>query len=165
MLPRAMRGYEPAAVDRLLDEFAAGEASLRREREQLEARVAKLEGELAEHRELQGLMRDALVSAQRAADELKASTKRECEESVARAREDADAIRAEAQRDRERTEAEIRRLKVAEQEIRASYKVLLHAALDRLDESPGAETPRPSLLDALAPDRVTKQGKAPKSSD
>jgi cell division initiation protein len=164
-LPHSLRGYDPAAVDRLLEQFAATSESLRKERAELEGRVGRLEAELAEHREIQGLMRDALVSAQRAADELTERTRRECDELLAQARAEADATREESRRERERTEAEIRRLKAAEQEIRASYKVLLHAALDRLDEPLEEEAPKPSLLDALAPDRVTKQSKASKSSD
>ena len=107
-------------------------------------------------------MRDALVSAQRAADELKARTKAECDDVLAEARADAARIEEQSRVERERTESEIRRLKAAEQEIRASYKILLAAALDRLDEPMTEELPKPSLLDALAPRRVTEQaGESP----
>ncbi len=156
-LPRSLRGYDRAAVSRLLDEVATSFESLDRERVGLEAQVGKLEHELSEHREIQGLMRDALVSAQRAADELKARTKQECDELLADARADAKAIEEHSRVEREQTESEIRRLKAAEREIRASYKILLHAALDRLDEPITEDTPKPSLLDALAPQRVTEQ--------
>jgi cell division initiation protein len=165
MLPRAMRGYEPEAVDRLLAGFRASQDSLRQERAELTTRVEKLEAELAEHREIQGLMRDALVSAHRAADELTSRTRQGCDEMLARARADADAIREQSRAERERAESEVRRLKAAEQEIRASYTVLLHAALDRLDEPLEEEAPGQSLLEALAPDRVTKQRKPPKASE
>jgi len=160
-LPRAFRGYDRGAVERLLDETASTVDGLGKERAELEASVAKLEGELAEHREIQGLMRDALVSAQRAAEELKAKTRRECEETLARARADAAAIEEESRVAQAQTESEIRRLRAAEQEIRASYKILLHAALDRLDEPLEEEAPKPSLLDALAPRRVIEQTDPP----
>ncbi len=169
-LPRSLRGYDPAAVGRLLDEVASSFDGLAKEKADLEGRVSKLEQELAEHREIQGLMRDALVSAQRAADELKARTRVECDDVLAEARADAARIEEQSRVERERTESEIRRLKAAEQEIRASYKILLAAALDRLDEPMTEELPKPSLLDALAPRRVTEQagespqkpGKSPK---
>ena len=164
-LPRAMRGYERDTVDRMLAGFRASEDSLRQEHAELTTRVEKLEAELAEHREIQGLMRDALVSAQRAADELTSRTRQECDEMRARARADADAIREQSRAERERAESEVRRLKAAEQEIRASYNVLLHAALDRLDEPLEEEAPGTSLLEALAPDRVTKQRKPRKASE
>jgi cell division initiation protein len=156
-LQKSMRGYDPKAVDRLLQELAQGLESLSNERNELEAKVRGLEKELAEHRDATGLMRDALLYAQRAAEELKERTERECQEMLEKARADAEEYEANALLEREQAEADVQRLRQQEQELRASYKVLLHAALDRLGEGAPAGDIKPSLLEALAPRRVLNQ--------
>lgn len=154
---RTLRGYDTAEVERLLAEVAASLDELARDREELRSRVERLERELGERREIDHLMREALVSAQRAADELKERTRRECEEALAKARSDAGEIETSSRRERERAEDELRRLKLQERELRASYRVLLHAALDRLERA-GEEDEelKPTLLEALAPRRVSE---------
>lgn len=156
-LQRSMRGYDPKAVDRLLQELAQNLDSLSNERGELEARIKGLEKELSEHRDATGLMRDALLSAQRAAEELKERTERQCEQMLEKARADAEEYEANALLEREQAEADVHRLRQQEQELRASYKVLLHAALDRLGEGGVESDIKPSLLDALAPRRVLAQ--------
>lgn len=156
-LQKTMRGYDPNAVDRLLQELALSLESLSKERVDLKAQIQGLEKELSEHRDATGLMRDALLSAQRAAEELKERTERECEQMLAKARADAESYEAQALLDREQAEADVHRLRQQEQELRASYKVLLHAALDRLGDASGDSDLKPSLLDALAPRRVLTQ--------
>ena len=89
-LEKAFRGYDPKTVDQLLGELATSLENLYAERTALKQKVQALENQLSEHREAEGLMRDALVAAQRAADELKERTERECEEMLARARAEAD---------------------------------------------------------------------------
>jgi cell division initiation protein len=161
-LPRRLRGYDSAQVDRLLEELAADFAELLRERNEFRERADRQERELEEHREVQHLMREALVSAQRAADELKDRTEKECDELRASARAEAEETEARAKKEEERVESEVSRLKTQERELRASYRVLLHAALDRLEEEPPEEPeapagPRPTLLDALAPRRILEE--------
>jgi len=156
-LQKSMRGYDPNAVDRLLQELAQNLDSTANERGELQAKVQGLEKELSEHRDATGLMRDALLSAQRAAEELKERTQRECEQMLEKARTDAEEYEANALLEREHAEADVHRLRQQEQELRASYKVLLHAALDRLGEGGAESDIKPSLLDALAPRRVLTQ--------
>jgi cell division initiation protein len=153
-LDKAFRGYDPSVVDQLLRELSTSLEGLYAERTSLQRQVQDLEKDLAEHREAQSLMRDALVSAQRAADELRERTQKECGEILERARADASEIVSQAARNRERAESEVHRLRAQEQELRASYKVLLAAALDRLEGDNGASVSKASLLDALAPRRI-----------
>lgn len=162
-LQKTMRGYDPNAVDRLLQELALSLESLSKERVELKSQIQGFEKELSEHRDATGLMRDALLSAQRAAEELRERTERECEQMLSKARVDAEAYEAKALLEREQAEADVHRLRRQEQELRASYKVLLHAALDRLGEASGDSGLKPSLLDALAPRRVLtpEQGQNP----
>lgn len=157
-LKKALRGYDTAAVDKLLGETATSVQALTAERDRLRAEVESLDAELGKHRDAQQLMRDALVSAQRTANELTERTQAECDQLLERARAEAREIDARAQADREQAEADLLRLRAQEQELRASYRVLLAAALDRLEDSPGGETrPTASLLDALAPTSPTQR--------
>ena len=78
-------------------------------------------------------LRNSLVSAERAADELRAQAGKEADTIVEEARLRAREIAAEGQTERERTLSEIRRLKGLEAEMRASYRAFLTLALDRLD--------------------------------
>jgi len=162
-LPRSFRGYDPAAVDKKLRELASGLEALARERDELRGRVEALEIELAEHRDSQQLVRDTLVSAQRAADDLKTRTEQECDAMLEAARAQASEIDAGAGRERDRLEADLVRLRQQEQELRASYRVLLHAALDRLGEESAEKATgvEQSLLDALAPGRVIGEPRRP----
>jgi cell division initiation protein len=152
-LERTLRGYDPRAVDALLEELASSFEELSRERSAQSERVAKLERELEDQGQLQHLMSDALLSAQRAADDLRMRTQQECDAMLESARAEVEQIQAGAREERERIEGEVRRLQASERELRASYHVLLHAALERLGDVGGEEAPvfTPTLLDALAP--------------
>jgi cell division initiation protein len=132
-LPRRAFGYGRAAVDRLLEEVQRSFEDVWRDRADLRDEVDRLEGEVARYREVDVLLRNSLVAAERAADELRAQAGKEAavilEEARVRARE----IAAEAEGEREGIRAEIRRLKALEGEVRAGYRAFLLTALDRLD--------------------------------
>lgn len=156
-LNRSLRGYDIAEVDRLLAELAANFGELVGERDELRERVARLEQGLEEYNEIEHLMKEALVSAQRTADDLRERTQRECEELLASARAEAERVAGSATEERVRAEEEIQTLRSQERELRASYRVLLHAALDRLGEPVEGEAGgAPTLLDALAPKRLAE---------
>jgi cell division initiation protein len=133
-LPRRPFGYSKAAVDRLLEEVRRSFEDAWRDRADLRDEVERLEGEVARYREVDVLLRNSLVAAERAADELRAQAGKEAavilEEARVRARE----IAADAETERERVRAEIRRLKALEGEVRTGYRAFLLAALDRLED-------------------------------
>jgi len=157
-LNRSLRGYDITEVDRLLEEVASDFGELVSERDDLRERVARLEKGLEEYNEIEHLMREALVSAQRTADDLRDRTQRECEELLTNARQEADRISGRATEERARAEQEIQTLRSQERELRASYRVLLHAALDRLGEAAeGEAAAAPTLLEALAPKRLAAE--------
>ena len=166
-LERTLRGYDPKAVDTLLQELASSFEELSRERGELRERVTKLEKELEDQGQLQHLMSDALLSAQRAADDLRARTQQECDAMLASARAEAEQLSARGREERERTETELHRLQAAERELRASYRILLHAALDRLGDGAVEEEAvvKPSLLEALAPRLPSPPTELPSSAE
>jgi cell division initiation protein len=123
-LRRGVIGYGRRAVDNLLAEVTDSYEDVWRERADLADRVEHLESELVRYRELEQLLRTTLVSAERAAHELKDAAKREAETIVAEAHAEARSITREARAQREELSTEARRI-----------RLLLHAALDALDEA------------------------------
>ena len=104
-----------------------------RERADPSDRVELLEGELKRYRELEQLLRTTLVSAERAAHELKDQAKREADSILAEAQSEARTITRQARSERETLAVEARRL-----------RLLLHAALDALDEADDRRGAEPS---------------------
>lgn len=123
-LARGLLGYRRPQVDRLLAEVTESFETVWRERADLSDKLEQLEADLARYRDLEGLLRTTLVSAERAAHELKDQAKREAGVIVAEAQAEARTITRQARSEREHLAAEARRL-----------RLLLHAALDALDEA------------------------------
>jgi len=65
---RRMRGYAPFEVHEFLSQIASAMESLSRERGELKQRLHRLEQELAEFRERETALQEALVAAQRSAE-------------------------------------------------------------------------------------------------
>jgi cell division initiation protein len=123
-LRRGLFGYRRKAVDRLLAEVTESFETVWRERADLADAIEQLEGDLVRYRELETLLRTTLVSAERAGHELKAQAKREAEVIVEEARAEARTTSRDARVERDHLVVEARRI-----------RMLLHAALDALDEA------------------------------
>jgi cell division initiation protein len=126
-LPRAwLRGYRRSSVEELLEDIADTVDRVSRERAQLSERLAELQTEASKHRELEALLRSTLISAERAAQELKEQARRESDLLVQEAH-------AESRRITRECAAEKRRLEEDVSRIRAQ----LVAAFEMLGEWPG----------------------------
>jgi cell division initiation protein len=140
---RRLRGYDRPATDALLTRIAESFEDVWRERADLRDELERLEGELARFRELEVLLRNTLVSAERSADDLRAQAHREADVILDEARIKARELGGGAESERERVRADIRRLKTVEAQMRAEYRAFLVTALDRLEsetqerEAPG----------------------------
>jgi cell division initiation protein len=121
-------GYRRAPVERLLADVAASFEEVWRKRADLADRVEQLESDIARYKELEHLLRATLVSAERAAHELRNQAKREAQTIVSEAQAEARSIAREA-----RTEHE--------ELVRASRRIrlLLRSTLDVLDDADPAE--------------------------
>ena len=110
-LKRGLRGYRRKDVDELLDEVTASFEDVWRERADLRDKVESLESDLVRYRELETLLRTTLVSAERAAHELKDQAKREAELVVQEAHAEARRVTRRASSERERLEREAHRVR------------------------------------------------------
>jgi cell division initiation protein len=127
-LGRSAWGYRREPADRLLEEVADSFEEVWRERADLVEAVERLEGDLVRYRELETLLRQTLVSAERTAAELREQAQREADMIVAEAHAEARTITRGAVAERERLEAESHRV-----------RALLSAALETLEPRSEAE--------------------------
>ena len=104
-------GYERDSIDRLLDEIVASFEDVWRGRADLADKVEQLESDLVRYREIEGLLRTTLVSAEKAAVTLKEQARKEADLIIEEARAEARSITRVARADRDRLLSEVRRMR------------------------------------------------------
>ena len=104
-------GYDRDTVDRLLDEIVASFEDVWRSRADLADKVDQLENDLVRYREIEGLLRTTLVSAEKAAVTLKEQARKEADLIVEEARSEARSITRHARADHDRLLGEVRRMR------------------------------------------------------
>ncbi len=108
---RSLFGYRRRTVDASLEEIADSFEDAWRGRADLADKVERLDEDLVRYRELETLLRTTLVSAERAAQELKEQAKREAEVILGEARSEARRMLREASAERERLQTEAERVR------------------------------------------------------
>jgi cell division initiation protein len=146
-LSRAPLGYSRRATDNLLEAVAQSYEQTWWERADLRDEVERLQAELARFKDMERLLRDTMMSAEKAAEDLRSQSRREYDMLLQEARLKAREIVLEAEAERERIRAEIRRLQTDRSEVQASYRAFLQSALDRLDR----ELEKPETIAEPAP--------------
>jgi cell division initiation protein len=109
--PTAFRGYQRGHTDRLFAEIAVSFEDVWRERADLADKVEALEADLVRYKELESLLRTTLVSAERAASDLKEQARREADVILAEAHSEARAVERRAMGENERLVLETSLLK------------------------------------------------------
>jgi cell division initiation protein len=112
-----LRGYDRNAIDDLLGEIAASFEDVWRDRADLADKVEQLEADLTRFRELEGLLRTTLVSAEHAAVGLKEQARKEADLIVEEAQLEARTITRSARSEHERLLGEIRRMRALLQSV------------------------------------------------
>jgi cell division initiation protein len=127
-----LRGYRKNGVDRLLSEIADSFEEVWRERADLADRLDELELEATKHRELEALLRSTLVSAERAAHDMKEQARRESDLIVQEAQAEGRRVTREMAAEKQRLEMEVRKI-----------RALLRTALETLEAEAGERTGEP----------------------
>ena len=133
-LSRGVLGYSRTATDNLLEAIAQSYEQTWWERADLRDEVERLQSELTRFRDMERLLRDTLMSAEKTAEDVRTQARREYDLLLQEARLKAREIVMEAETEREKVRSEIRSLRSARTELRSSYRSFLQAALDRLDD-------------------------------
>ncbi|HEV8459781.1 MAG TPA: DivIVA domain-containing protein [Gaiellaceae bacterium] len=131
-LPKSLRGYKAAEVDKLLLDVADSFEEVWRERGELVDKLQDIEKMLADVKARETLLASTLVAAEKTAVEAVESAKREGELIVAEAHQEARAVTRSAAGERERLFAEARRV-----------ETLLRAALGMVEEARHEAEPTP----------------------
>ena len=127
-----LRGYRKGGVDRLLSEIADSFEEVWRERADLADRLDELETEASKHRELEALLRSTLVSAERAAHDMKEQARRESDLIVQEAHAESRRITRDMSAEKQRLEQEVRKI-----------RALLRTALETLEAETGERAAEP----------------------
>jgi cell division initiation protein len=139
-LKRRLRGYNKGAVEKLLHDVVASYEQVWRERDQLRDQVAELKKELAPLREAERHVSDSLVTAERAAAEVRAKAATDAEGLLAQARAKSKAQQRDVKAERGRLKNEIDRLEMVERELQASLRAFLLAGLELVEDREAAPT-------------------------
>ena len=124
-------GYNRGATDRLFVEIAESFEDVWRERADLADKVEQLEADLVRFRELEGLLRTTLVSAERASAEVKEQARREADLILGEAHAEARKVQRDAIGENERLVTESRRLRTA---LRMALETLEDVAPDEVPQ-------------------------------
>jgi DivIVA domain-containing protein len=95
---RVMRGYDPDSVDNFLDEVVARMEELVRENQANTGRVAQMTEAIADYRERERAMNEALVSAQQLREGMREQAQREADLVLREARAEGERIVSDAKR-------------------------------------------------------------------
>lgn len=130
--------YDRDDVDRLLGTITASYGQVWRERDRATSHAAELAQKLQDYEELERLLRDSVLTGQRAAEEVKAEAAKKAAALIENARTKAAKIVADAEREREQLTAEIGRLRSVEHDVQENCRAMLVSALEALGSSDGA---------------------------
>lgn len=117
--PRAMRGYDPAAVRAFLQQLAGAMEELLRERGEFRQNLHKMSKQLQEFRSREKALQDALVAAQRTAESTLDNAQSEAQHLIQEGHNLADRLVDEAYDRARNIEAAISELRSRRREVRA----------------------------------------------
>lgn len=126
---KAMRGYEPQAVDDFIDLVADRLEQLVRDNAALNERMRSTETQISDYRERERALTEALVTAQEMREEMRRQMEREVELKMREVEADVESMRSTAAQMREREEENVRRLRARQTQFVQSYRAFLEREL------------------------------------
>ena len=154
---RVMRGYDADAVDNFLDEVVARMEELVRENQALSAKTGQMTEAIADYRERERAMNDALVSAQQLREGMREQAQREADLVLREARAEGDRIIADAKRQVTMALEALRRVQAQRVRFLRLFRALVERQLSELEQEEertaslsrlDAEVDRADALDA-----------------
>ena len=130
---RSMRGYSRSQVDAFLREAAATLEGCAEERAELREKVERLTAEVKQCRDIEATMNNALVLAQKTADDLKANAHREAEVILREAEQESSQRLTAAHDELAALKNQIRALKGDRDKFESEFRALIRSCSDWLD--------------------------------
>jgi cell division septum initiation protein DivIVA len=157
---RALRGYEPAKVERFRERVAEELERLLRANQELEARSRNLVEQLRAFRERDKALNDALITAQQLRSEIREQAEREAQLILREARAEGERLQDAARAEVRRLEAELAALERTRRAFIAQMRAIAEKQLQELDAAESAHGSRreepPPRPEPAAP-RVAKK--------
>jgi len=122
---RSLRGYDPSEVDEFLDALAESIHEYSESLRKTEQEKQMIEDQLKEYSNLKNSLQEALLMAQKSADDKVNAAKEQGEAIIAEARARSEQIIFEANNEREKIRRDIQELKSSRSEIKAGMKSFL----------------------------------------
>ena len=134
-IPRVMRGLDPSMVNMLLQSSATEIEQLLNEQLQLKGDNERLRAELTRFREMENSLRDAIMIAQRAADETRSNAHKEADLIIESAKQKASEQQHEYATEMQSLIHEIEALKKEKERFERQFRILLQDHLKELDQT------------------------------
>lgn len=131
---RVMRGYDADAVDNFLDEVVARMEELVRENSTLNTKVSGMADAIAEYREREKAMNDALVSAQQLREDMRGQSQREADLALREARAEGERIIADAKRQVTLALEALRRVQAQRVRFLRLFRALVERQLTEIEQ-------------------------------
>ena len=123
--PTSMRGYDREEVATFLEQAAESFETALRDNDRLRQEIARLEGALAQFRDLEGSLKNTLMSAQKLADDMRENAAQESARIVREAEGRAEMILQKALGRLEDIQREIDGLRMKRREAEASIEAII----------------------------------------
>ena len=136
-LRTTFRGYDRMQVQALLQRAAKEMATLRSELDSLKNEISKQRQELEGFRTQENTLKEALVLAQRTADETRATAHKEADVIVEQARQKASGTEAQMQSNINDLRWELEKLRLERQRFLGTYRAMLETQLRDIAEMGG----------------------------
>lgn len=133
-LPKSMRGYETTAVDTLIKRCASELEQVLAENKALRSETYDLTRDLKRFREQESMLTEALVLAQKTADEVRNSANREAQVILAEARSKAADVVREAEMRKEEAFWEMEKVRQQQATFESHFREVLEEHLAHLNK-------------------------------
>ena len=131
---KVMRGYDPEAVDNFLDEVYARMEELVRDHQSLNQRVGQMTDAIADYRERERAMNEALVSAQQLREGMREQAQREADLVLREARAEGDRIVSDAKRQVAFALEALRRVQAQRVRFLRLFRALVERQLSEIEQ-------------------------------
>ncbi|HPP37031.1 MAG TPA: DivIVA domain-containing protein [Thermosynergistes sp.] len=122
---RALRGYNPVEVDEFLDRVADSLQAYAERCVELERELERLKEQIREYKGMKDSLQEALLMAQKSADERVKAAEKQAEAIVAEARAQAERLLKEAEDHSNVIKEEMSRLQRSKQDFIAEFRALI----------------------------------------
>jgi DivIVA domain-containing protein len=131
---KVMRGYDPDAVDNFLDEVVARMEELVRENAEMARKAEGMADAIADYRERERAMNEALVSAQKLREDMREQAAREADFLLREARAEGERIVAESRRTAAAAAESLRRLQAQRARFLRLFRALVERQLQEIEQ-------------------------------